>query len=223
MQYRKICLACLLGLGLVAAMTGCEADDDTSSTSSSTAETSQATATGLTRVTSSQVPFTLSYDADTLPEGLAEVAGLYFHAIDIQDFDLYSAQINATYWDAMEAYLQETYGYGIDNDFAGYREALVSYAGTEDYTITAMELTLAEEALAEQYESGTDFVGNYLEAYGAVLGDDFVTTLQDESNAIYDVALTILGEDADGGAITILDRMELLVVEASDGTFGILG
>lgn len=173
-------------------------------------------------VRESESPYQLTYETN-IPADLAETIAQYFYAIDTQNYDLYLAQVNPTYQTAMESLLQEQYGYGIEVDFEQYHQRLIDYAGTEDYTITSINMALAEEALAENFEEGTDFIGEYLDAYAEALGDDFVTTLQNESSSIYDIALTMLGEDGDGNAITIMDQLEILVVEATDGTFSVLG
>lgn len=169
----------------------------------------------------SDLPYQLSYETN-IPSELAHTIGQYFYAIYTQDYDLYLAQINPTYQTAMDELLQEDYGYGMEVDFEQYHQALLNYAGTEDFTITSISMALAEEALAEDFEEGTDFVGEYLDAYAEFLGDDFVAQLEEESTAIYDIALTMLGEDADGNALMIMDQLEILVVD-TDGTYGILG
>ena len=46
--------------------------------------------------------------------------------------------------------------------------------------------------------------------------------MKEDATAIYDIAVTMKGNDADGNEITILDNVEVLAVEI-DGTFGILG
>ncbi len=230
MKKWKATAALLLALGMLGACVGC--GNDESSTSDSAAETSMtestddtdsntAVASGTTSL-ENKTPYQLSFDEE-IPSELANTIATYFYAIDSQDYDLYLAQINPIYREAMDALLQEQYGYGIEVDFEQYHQALVNYAGTEDYTITSISMSLAEEALADEYDEGTDFVGDYLDAYAQALGDDFVTELETHSNAIYDIALTMLGEDGDGNTITLMSQLEILVVESEDGTFGILG
>ena len=49
-----------------------------------------------------------------------------------------------------------------------------------------------------------------------------VKDLEEQSDAIYDIAVTMKGENSDGEEITILDNLEILAAEA-DGSFGVLG
>jgi hypothetical protein len=85
-----------------------------------------------------------------------------------------------------------------------------------------MSFAMAEEALADDFDEGTDFTGEYLDTYSEVFGEDFTTQLEEESTGIYDVAVTMTGVEGDGNDITILSGLELLVAE-TDGSFGILG
>ncbi len=174
-----------------------------------------------TTVTSAGTGYTISYSED-VPADLAETIACYFDAIYRGDFDDYLTYVNPTYQDAMEAALQENYGYGLDEDFESFQEALVSYAGTDDYTITEIVMELAETALADEYEEDTDFVDDYLSAYTSFLGDEFLDAIGENTTALYDICFTMYGVDGDGNAITIMDQLEILMAE-EDGKFGAFG
>ena len=96
---------------------------------------------------------------------------------------------------------------------------LVNYAGTDNFTIQSLELAQAQEVLAEDFEEDTNFVQEYLNAYTQAFG---TKDLEEQSDAIYDIAVTMKGENSDGEEITILDSLEILAAEA-DGSFGVLG
>ena len=99
---------------------------------------------------------------------------------------------------------------------------LVNYAGTDNFTIQSLELAQAQEVMAEEFEEDTNFVQEYLNAYTQAFGEKFTKDLEEQSDAIYDIAVTMKGENSDGEEITILDNLEILAAEA-DGSFGVLG
>lgn len=99
---------------------------------------------------------------------------------------------------------------------------LVNYAGTDNFTIQSLELAQAQEVMAEEFEEDTNFVQEYLNAYTQAFGEEFTKDLEEQSDAIYDIAVTMKGENSDGEEITILDNLEILAAEA-DGSFGVLG
>lgn len=168
-------------------------------------------------------PYPVTYDAEKIPDGLALAIARYFYSIMTQDFELYSAQINPVYFDAMTAALEEDYGYGMEHELESSHETLLDYAGTEDFAITDITMTAAADTLAEQYSEGEDFIGEYLDNYANFLGDDFVTELQNSAAEIYDVCLYMTATGGDGSEIVILNNMEILAVQSTDGTFGVLG
>ena len=221
----KTLIAVFLTSCIAASLSGCgssESEDSDSSTSSeSTEETTEAETEDPDAVTIDGV-FELTYNPNKIPDDMAETIAQYFYAIHEQDYDLYAAQINEIYFEAMDAILEEEYGYDMETEFTQYYEALAEYAGSEDYTITAISLGLAEEVLADKYDEDEDFVGEYLETYGEFLGEDFLTELEESSDGIYDIAMVMTGEDADGNEITIFDQLEILIVE-TDGSYSVLG
>ncbi len=214
----KTTLALFLGSLLAFSTVGC----GKSTESSSDAETTDTEVQEVTESDPEAMDYTLDYDSESVPDDLAKTIALYFYAIDTQNYDLYLEQINSLYQTNMETWLQENYGYGMETGFEQYHQTLVDYAGTEEYTITGMSFAMAEEALADDFDEGTDFTGEYLDTYSEVFGEDFTTQLEEESTGIYDVAVTMTGVDGDGNDITILSGLELLVAE-TDGSFGILG
>ena len=94
--------------------------------------------------------------------------------------------------------------------------------GTDNFTIQSLELAQAQEVMAEEFEEDTNFVQEYLNAYTQAFGEEFTKDLEEQSDAIYDIAVTMKGENSDGEEITILDNLEILAAEA-DGSFGVLG
>lgn len=216
--------ALLLACAALFAMGGCGSKADSSDTSESSAA-SESTGEDIQPVTESNpddMDYKLTYDSEAVPEGLANTISLYFYAIDTQNYDLYKAQLYTDYQESMEAYLQEKYSYGMERGLEQYHETLVNYAQTDTFTITGLEMAQAKEVLQENFEEDTDFVQDYLDTYASLLGDDFVNKMKEDATAIYDIAVTMKGNDADGNEITILDNVEVLAVEI-DGTFGILG
>lgn len=166
--------------------------------------------------------YKMTYDEEKIPAELAETMAMYFYAIDTQNYALYLEQINPIYEEAMNAFLQENYGYGLESSFEQSHQMLVQYAGTDEFTVTEIELAPASEALDEEFEDGTDFVQEFLDVYSEVLGEEFTKSIQENTEAIYDVAVTLKGKDTAGEEITILDRLETMVVETEEG-FGIVG
>ena len=67
--------------------------------------------------------------------------------------------------------------------------------------------------LAEDFEEDTNFVQEYLNAYTQAFGEEFTKDLEEQSDAIYDIAVTMKGENSDGEEITILDSLEILAAE----------
>ena len=166
--------------------------------------------------------YQLTYDKDKVPDDLAQTIAMYFYAVDTQNYDLYVKQINPLYQTSLESLMQEKYGYGMENSMEQLHQNLVNYAGSDDFTIESMELAQAQEVLAEDYDADTNFVQEYLNAYTQAFGEDFTKQLEEESDAIYDIAVTMKGKNSDGEEITILDGLEILVAE-TDGSFGVLG
>lgn len=166
--------------------------------------------------------YQLTYDKDKVPDDLAQTIAMYFYAVDTQNYDLYVKQINPLYQTSLESLMQEKYGYGMENSMEQPHQNLVNYAGSDDFTIESMELAQAQEVLAEDYDADTNFVQEYLNAYTQAFGEDFTKRLEEESDAIYDIAVTMKGKNSDGEEITILDGLEILVAE-TDGSFGVLG
>lgn len=212
-------LVFLLAGVMLTAFVGCGKNEDSSGSS---AESNAEESYTVTESSPENMDYKLTYDSEKVPDDLAQTIAMYFYAIDTQNYNLYLEQINPLYQESMEAFLQEEYGYGMETGLEQYHQTLVGYAGTDDFTITGMEFAQADEVLAENFEEDTDFVAEYLDAYTQVFGEEFTTQLQNEATAIYDIAVTMTGKDGDENAITIIDNLELLVVE-NDGTFGILG
>ncbi len=224
----KLIPVCLLATAMLTTFSACGDDtteagstvaNDTSDTSDTDEEESSIVDENAATTTVEGTGIALTYNED-VPANLAETIVRYFYAIWADDYDTYYDCVNPTYRDAMEEALQENYGYGIDEDFNSFREALTEYAGTEDYTITAIDMGLAQEVLADQYDSDTDFVGDYLTSYESFFGDGFIDTIEEKTTAIYDIAFTMYAVDGDGNDITMIDSMEILVAE-EDGAYGI--
>ncbi|MCD7960091.1 MAG: hypothetical protein LUF89_11650 [Ruminococcus sp.] len=222
--FLKSCYALLLAGCLTVSFVGCS-DTDTAETSAAedSDDSSTSTYTDEAAVETESNYYTLIYNSEKVPDDMATTIETYFFAILDQDYDLYQEQIYGPYLDAMEAQLQEDYGYGMETELEQYHQALIDYAGTEDFTITSLQLDPAEEALADNYDEDTDFISDYLDAYADYLGDDFIAEVEEDTNGIYDICMVMKGEDADGNEITILDSLEILVVEDADGNFGIFG
>ena len=205
----KSALALLLALAMTAGAFGCgsKKDAEEKSTSESTASESSAeeSAQPVTESDPADMDYQLTYDKDKVPDDLAQTIAMYFYAVDTQNYDLYVKQINPLYQTSLESLMQEKYGYGMD-----------------DFTIESMELAQAQEVLAEDYDADTNFVQEYLNAYTQAFGEDFTKQLEEQSDAIYDIAVTMKGKNSDGEEITILDGLEILVAE-TDGSFGVLG
>lgn len=217
----------LLAGSMLLSLNGCgnaseEKTDSSMSAANSAAESAEDSEQPITESNPDDMDYTLTYDSSAVPDDLAKAIARYFYAIDTQNYDLYQEQLYPHYRETMETMLQEQYGYGMETSLEQYHQTLAEYAGTETYTITGIEMAQAAEVLAEDFEENTDFVAEYLDAYTQVLGEEFTTTLQDEASAVYDIAITMTGEDAEGNALTIMDKLEILVVEV-DGAFGILG
>lgn len=223
----KQALALLLACGMLAGAAGCgEKKDKTESSNAAESSASDSTAEEETQPITESDPadmnYQLTYDKDKVPDDLANTIAMYFYAVDTQNYDLYLKQINPLYQESLESLLQSEYGHGMENSMEQLHQSLVDYAGTDDFTIESMEFAQAEEVLAEDYEEDTDFVQEYLDAYTQAFGEDFTTKLKEQSDAIYDIAVTMKGKNSDGEEITILDGLEILAVDM-DGSFGVLG
>ncbi len=217
----------LAGCMLVGAV-GCAKNDDGSSSgdSSSAAESSaeasqEEDSQSVTESSLEDMNYQLVYDNSTVPDDMASTIASYFYAIETQNYALYLKQLNPLYQTSMEDMLQEDYGYGLETSLEQFHQTLVEYAETDSFNITALNMAQANDVLSDNYDSGTDFVSEYMDAYTQVFGEDFTKQLQSEATDIYDVAITISGESDSGEAFSI-DDMEMLVVEI-DGKFGILG
>lgn len=222
----KSALALLLALAMTAGAFGCgsKKDAEEKSTSENTASESSAeeSAQPVTESDPADMDYQLTYDKDKVPDDLAQTIAMYFYAVDTQNYDLYVKQINPLYQTSLESLMQEKYGYGMENSMEQLHQNLVNYAGSDDFTIESMELAQAQEVLAEDYDADTNFVQEYLNAYTQAFGEDFTKQLEEQSDAIYDIAVTMKGKNSDGEEITILDGLEILVAE-TDGSFGVLG
>lgn len=166
--------------------------------------------------------YQLEYDSDSIPEELANTLAAYFYAVETQNYDLYVSKLDPDYLTATEEMLEENYSSNMESSMEMYHQSLIESAGTEDFTITSIEMSLAQESLAENYDSGTDFVEEYLSTFAEVLGEDFTTQLEEDADAFYDVALTITGTSSDGEEVPVMSNLEVLVVE-KDGSYGVLG
>lgn len=223
----KQALALLLACGMLTGAAGCGEKKDQAE-SSSAAETSASDSTAeeetqpITESDPADMNYQLDYDKDKVPDDLAHTIAMYFYAVDTQNYDLYLKQINPLYQESLEELLQSEYGHGMENSMEQLHQSLVNYAGTDNFTIESMEFAQAEEVLADSYEEDTDFVQAYLDAYTQTFGEDFTTKLKEQSDAIYDIAVTMKGKNSDGEEITILDGLEILAVDM-DGSFGVLG
>ena len=209
----KQALALLLACGMAAGAAGCGEKKDKAESSAAESSTTDS-ADSIEPVTES--------DPDKVPDELANTIALYFYAVDTQNYDLYLEQINPLYRTSLESLLQEQYGYGLENSMEQLHQNLVNYAGTDNFTIQSLELAQAQEVMAEEFEEDTNFVQEYLNAYTQAFGEEFTKDLEEQSDAIYDIAVTMKGENSDGEEITILDNLEILAAEA-DGSFGVLG
>lgn len=222
-------LAVLLAGCMLVSATGCGKKNDSSSSSdasSSVAENSaeasqEENSQPVTESNLEDMSYQLVYDNSTVPDDMAGTIASYFFAIETQNYELYLEQLNPLYQTSMESMLQEDYGYGLETSLEQFHQTLMDYAETDSFHITALNMAQANEVLADNYDSNTDFVSEYMDAYTQVFGEDFTTQLQSEATAIHDIAVTISGESDSGEAFSI-DDMEMLVVEI-DGKFGILG
>ena len=208
----KQALALLLACGMAAGAAGCGEKKDKAESSAAESSTADS-ADSIEPVTESDpdnMNYKLTYDKDKVPDELANTIALYFYAVDTQNYDLYLEQINPLYRTSLE------------NSMEQLHQNLVNYAGTDNFTIQSLELAQAQEVLAEDFEEDTNFVQEYLNAYTQAFGEEFTKDLEEQSDAIYDIAVTMKGENSDGEEITILDSLEILAAEA-DGSFGVLG
>lgn len=199
----------------VATDTNANASDSDSSDSDDTAEP-------VTESDPADMNYQLDYDSNVIPDAMAKTIATYFYAIETQNYDLYTANLDSDYQTATEKMLQEQYGYGMETSMEMYHQSLISAAGTDDCSITAIEMSMADEALAANYDADTDFVEEYLSAFTQVLGEDFTTQLKQDTDALYDVVLNITGENNSGEAISIMSDLEILVTERGD-VYGIMG
>lgn len=186
------------------------------------ADNSDDTAEPVTESDPADMNYQLDYDSNVIPDAMAKTIATYFYAIETQNYDLYTANLDSDYQTATEKMLQEQYGYGLETSMEMYHQSLISAAGTDDCSITAIEMSMADEALAANYDADTDFVEEYLSAFTQVLGEDFTTQLKQDTDALYDVVLNITGKNSSGEAISIMSDLEILVTERGD-VYGIMG
>lgn len=180
------------------------------------------TAEPVTESDPADMNYQLDYDSSVIPDAMAKTIATYFYAIETQNYDLYTANLDSDYQTATEKMLQEQHGYGMETSMEMYHQSLISAAGTDDCSITAIKMSMADEALAANYDADTDFVEEYLSAFTQVLGEDFTTQLKQDTDALYDVVLNITGENSSGEAISIMSDLEILVTERGD-VYGIMG
>ena len=180
------------------------------------------TAEPVTESDPADMNYQLDYDSSVIPDAMAKTIATYFYAIETQNYDLYTANLDSDYQTATEKMLQEQHGYGMETSMEMYHQSLISAAGTDDCSITAIEMSMADEALAANYDADTDFVEEYLSAFTQVLGEDFTTQLKQDTDALYDVVLNITGKNSSGEAISIMSDLEILVTERGD-VYGIMG
>lgn len=186
------------------------------------ADNSDDTAEPVTESDPADMNYQLDYDSNVIPDAMAKTIATYFYAIETQNYDLYTANLDSDYQTATEKMLQEQYGYGMETSMEMYHQSLISAAGTDDCSITAIEMSMADEALAANYDADTDFVEEYLSAFTQVLGEDFTAQLKQDTDALYDVVLNITGKNSSGEAISIMSDLEILVTERGD-VYGIMG
>lgn len=186
------------------------------------ADNSDDTAEPVTESDPADMNYQLDYDSNVIPDAMAKTIATYFYAIETQNYDLYTANLDSDYQTATEKMLQEQYGYGMETSMEMYHQSLISAAGTDNCSITAIEMSMADEALAANYDADTDFVEEYLSAFTQVLGEDFTAQLKQDTDALYDVVLNITGENSSGEAISIMSDLEILVTERGD-VYGIMG
>ena len=186
------------------------------------ADNSDDTAEPVTESDPADMNYQLDYDSNVIPDAMAKTIATYFYAIETQNYDLYTANLDSDYQTATEKMLQEQHGYGMETSMEMYHQSLISAAGTDDCSITAIEMSMADEALAANYDADTDFVEEYLSAFTQVLGEDFTTQLKQDTDALYDVVLNITGENSSGESISIMSDLEILVTERGD-VYGIMG
>lgn len=180
------------------------------------------TAEPVTESDPADMNYQLDYDSSVIPDAMAKTIATYFYAIETQNYDLYTANLDSDYQTATEKMLQEQHGYGMETSMEMYHQSLISAAGTDDCSITAIEMSMADEALTANYDADTDFVEEYLSAFTQVLGEDFTTQLKQDTDALYDVVLNITGENSSGESISIMSDLEILVTERGD-VYGIMG
>lgn len=186
------------------------------------ADNSDDTAEPVTESDPADMNYQLDYDSNVIPDAMAKTIATYFYAIETQNYDLYTANLDSDYQTATEKMLQEQYGYGLETSMEMYHQSLINAAGTDDCSITAIEMSMADEALAANYDADTDFVEEYLSAFTQVLGENFTTQLKQDTDALYDVVLNITGENSSGEAISIMSDLEILVTERGD-VYGVMG
>lgn len=186
------------------------------------ADNSDNTAEPVTESDPADMNYQLDYDSNVIPDAMAKTIATYFYAIETQNYDLYTANLDSDYQTATKKMLQEQYGYGMETSMEMYHQSLISAAGTDDCSITAIEMSMADEALAANYDADTDFVEEYLSAFTQVLGEDFTAQLKQDTDALYDVVLNITGKNSSGEAISIMSDLEILVTERGD-VYGIMG
>lgn len=203
-------------IGVLLSLCGCDRDTTSSQTSPSDSYT-------VTESDPAAMDYTLTYDSETIPAEAAQAIAQYFYAIETQNYDLYVQQVNEVYQTYLSSLSEETDGIraSLEAGLEQCHQMLVSYAGTDDFTITALEMIPAQ-SLAESAGVDEDFVETYMDVFVELFGESFATDLEAQSDALYDIAVTMQGVDADGNEITLLEESEIMVV-CSGETYTILG
>lgn len=165
--------------------------------------------------------YTFSYDSEEVPEGVANAIGLYFYAVETQNYDLYLQQVNPVYQQYISEMLQEQGGYSLEMGLEQCHQTLTEYAGTDSFTITVLKMKQAQ-TLEDQLDTENDFVEDYLSAFVQLFGEEFVADLEAQCDEMYDIAVTMEGEDEEGNALTIMEDSEIMVVR-SGNQYTILG
>ena len=161
--------------------------------------------------------YDLEYESDDVPEACADAIATYFYAIETQNFQMYRSSLYTPYADQIDAWLQENYGYGLETALESFHQMLTDNAGTEQYHITAIEMTPAQPASEED----SNFLDDYLTTYNSILGDTFSKEVSEDADQVWDIAVT-LKADCDGTEKELITGNEVLMVE-KDGVYTILG
>ena len=161
--------------------------------------------------------YDLEYESDDVPEACADAIATYFYAIETQNFQMYRSSLYTPYADQIDAWLQENYGYGLETALESFHQMLTDNAGTEQYHITAIEMTPAQPASEED----SNFLDDYLTTYNSILGDTFSKEVSEDADQVWDIAVT-LKADCDGTEKELITGNEVLMV-GKDGVYTILG